>query len=584
MQPQPHPSRLHRLEARFLRPHRRALALAVAGMLAQSLLVLPVPVVQGMVLDRLGGSGGPAWAWLGLLVMVGCVLGRLLLATRVAAVTTRVSLEVIRDLTDELHRKLQRLSLASLERVPAGDWMARLTSDVGTLLIFLGSGSLQLLSDLVLAAGIVAVLFWISPLLAGLALTVVPLCAANGRLFAPAVRRRAGRLRGELAELYALVGERLSAVRVVRAFAQEPAELERFVDRLDRHRRAGLAALAPAAWSSALALLAAGLAGVAVIACGVALVRQGRLTLGELLAFNALAAMLFGPAVRLTQLQGLLAATGVAIDRMTELLDADEELSDAPGAPPLLSVKGEITFADVSFAYPGGPRVLDRVHLRLPPGKTLAVVGPSGAGKSTLLALAARLHDAGSGQVSLDGADVRGLRQADLRRAVALVPQRPVLFEDTLRANLLYAAPEAEPAAVWRVLEAVDLDRFIAGLPDGLDTPLGEQGVGLSGGQRQRLALARALLADPAVLLLDDCTSALDRATAVRVRAAVRALRPGRSALVVTHDPAAACEADLVCVLEAGRVAELGPPAELLGRGGAFAALCREARAGLLVA
>src|SRR5262249_2368667 len=155
---------------------------------------------------------------------------------------------------------------------------------------------------------------------------------------------------------------------------------------------------------------------------------------------------------------------------------------------------------DVSFAYPGGPRVLDRVHLRLPPGKTLAVVGPSGAGKSTLLALAARLHDTGSGQVSLDGADVRGLRQADLRRAVALVPQRPVLFEDTLRANLLYAAPEAAPAAVWRVLEAVDLDRFIAGLPDGLDTPLGEQGVGLSGGQRQRLALARALLADPAVL------------------------------------------------------------------------------------
>jgi ABC-type multidrug transport system fused ATPase/permease subunit len=442
--------------------------------------------------------------------------------------------------------------------------MARITSDVGTLLIFLGSGSLQLASDLVLAAGIVGVLLWLRWELAVVSCLAVPLYALSHRAFAGRTRALSAQTRACVGAVYGLLSERISAVRVVRSFAQEEAEVRALDARIDAHRDLSRAGLRLGAWQTALATLTTGAGTVAVLVAGAALLRAGRLTVGDLLAFAALTAQLYNPLVRLLQFHAGAAATRVAIDRMLEVLDAPEKLADRPDARPIRSPLGRLVFDNVSFRYrPDGPPVLDGISLTVEPGMTVGVLGPSGAGKSTLLALAPRLYEADAGVISLDGRDVRQLRLADLRRAVILVPQQAVLFEGTLRSNLLYAAPAASAAALRRVLEAMDLVELVESLPRGLETPVGERGCSLSGGQRQRLALARALLAEPAVLLLDDCTSALDAETEARVREALDELLPGRTRLIVSHRPASVGRADWVVVLEAGRIAEQGRPTDL---------------------
>jgi ABC-type multidrug transport system fused ATPase/permease subunit len=558
-------------------------------MLLQSLLALPVPLLQGWVLDRivpvLGGARPAEVAPHGGLIAgalaasVLCLLARAALAWKVAAVMARVSLEIVRDLTDALHRKLQRLPMAYFDGQQTGRLMARVTNDVGSLLIFLSSGSLQLVSDLVLASGIAVVLLWLQWQLAAVAFLVLPFYALTQRRFAGVLRSLTASVRGELAAVYALLSERVSAVRVVRSFVREESEIAEFDRRIDAHREFSRAAAGAGALQGAVAVLLAGAGTAAVLTWGVIRVRGGNLTVGELLAFYALVALLYAPIVRLSQFQGVAAATLVAADRVGEVLEEPEPARDLPGALPVRRARGSLRFHKVTFAYrPGGPRVLDGVDLVVEPGMTVGLLGPSGAGKSTLLALAPRLYELpeGHGTVLLDGHDVRGLRLADLRRAVALVPQQALLFEGTLRSNLAYAAPRASARRVRRALEVSDLTETVASLPDGLDTRVGERGVSLSGGQRQRVALARAILADPAVLLLDDCLSALDAETEDRVRTAMARFLPGRTRVIVSHKVASVRDADWIVVLDAGRITEQGSHETLLAAGGVYATTLRQ--------
>jgi ABC-type multidrug transport system fused ATPase/permease subunit len=569
------------LDAEFLRPHRRAILFALVGIFLGSLLLLPVTLLQGWALDQLiAAAEGPARdpSYLTRLILValgaalGCHLARMLLVWRGHAVMNRVSLEVVRELTDALHRKFQRLPLSYFDREQTGQLMARITSDVGSLMIFLGSGSLQLASDLVLAIGIAVALVWLRWQLALVCFVVVPLYAANHQLFAARFRVLSERLRRQLGEVYALLSERISAVRVVRSFATEDAEVRQLDDRIDAHRDLSRSGLWTGAWQTALAGLLTGLGTVAVLVVGVFLIRAGRLSVGDLLAFCALTAQLYNPIVRLVQFQGGAAATRVAIDRMMEVLEAPETLMDQPEAQPIHGSRGRLVFDNVSFRYqPDEPPVLEGINLTVEPGTTVGILGPSGSGKSTLLLLAPRLYDVDGGRIVLDGQDVRQLRQADLRRSVVLVPQQAVLFEGTLRSNLLYAAPAASAADISHVLEALDLAELVESLPSGLETRVGDRGYSLSGGQRQRLALARALLAKPAVLLLDDCTSALDAETEARVFAALDDLLPGATRLIVSHKAASLRKADSIVVLEEGRIVEQGHPDDLLAEEGFYA-------------
>lgn len=591
--------RFRRLERQFLKPHRGAIALALAGMLAQSLLLLPIPLLQGWVVDQLvpifeHRSAADATArvqWmiaLGLGASILCYLARMGLAWKVARIMTRVSLEVVRVLTDAMHRKLQGLPIAFFDREQTGRLMARITTDVGSLLVFLNSGSLQLVSDLVLAVGVSALLLWIRWQLALIAFMAVPLFALNHRLFTRRVRELSRAVRAQVAGLYALLSERVSAVRVVRSFAQEGAEVTELDRRIDAHQALNWSAMRLGSVQNAAAILVNGIGTVSVLACGVALVGRGSMTVGDLLAFYALLAQFYNPIVRLTQFQQTMVATLVAVERISEVFEEPETLVDRPGALPIRQPRGALEFRDVSFAYrTDGPLVLERVSLEIEPGMTVGIFGASGAGKSSLLALAPRLYDLadGNGAVLFDGRDVRDLRLADLRRAVALVPQQAMLFEGTIRSNLTYACPNAPPSALRRALEIADLAAMVEGFPLGLETPVGERGFSLSGGQRQRVALARALIANPAVLLLDDCTSALDAETESRIQTALEQLLPGQTRLIVSHKVASVCRADLIVVLDRGQIVEQGTHAQLIKREGAYAeSFILQSRAGLLPA
>jgi ABC-type multidrug transport system fused ATPase/permease subunit len=295
---------------------------------------------------------------------------------------------------------------------------------------------------------------------------------------------------------------------------------------------------------------------------------------------------LYQPIVRLTQFQATAVATQVSVERLYEVFDEPEPVRDRPRAVAILRPRGAIEFRSVSFAYTAdGPRVIRGIDLRIDPGMRLGIVGPSGAGKSTLLALVPRIYDVPEGfdlsgrpwgAGCFDGRDVRGLRLAELRRSVALVPQQALLFEGSIRTNLLYANPEATEDRMWEALRIADLADTIAALPAGLDAAVGERGYSLSGGQRQRLALGRAIVAQPIVLLLDDCTSALDSETESRIQSAGECALPGRTCVVVSHKVASVRRADRIIVLESGTIVEQGTHAELLGRKGRYSEIHRQ--------
>lgn len=604
------PSLLRRFEADFLRSYRGAIAIGLVGLLVQSILLLPIPLLQGWVVDQLvaysragaGGMAAPAAfppsssesavqaparitvagaIALGLSGTVVLHLLRAALAFKVAAMMGRISQEVVVALRGALQQKLMRLPMAYFDAQQTGRLMARVTSDVGSILMFIRSGILQLQNDLILSAAIAALLFWLEWRLALVALVAVPLYAFNQRAFFATLRRLSDEIRAQIAALYALLSERVSAVRVVRSFAKEEDELRELDQRIDQHRALSWANTRAATLLSALATMISGLGTVFVIAYGIVLVGRNLLTVGELLAIYNLVGQLYMPIVRLTQFQAAALATQISVERLYEIFDEPEPVHDRPGAFAIVRPRGLLEYYHVSFAYSSrAPKVLAGVSLRIEPGMRLGILGRSGAGKSTLLALAPRLYDipegrdeSGSswGKVCFDGRDIRDLKLADLRRAVAVVPQHAMLFEGTIRSNLLYANPDATEGQMQEALAVADFATTVTSLPDGMDTPVGERGYSLSGGQRQRLALARAIVAQPAVLLLDDCTSALDAETEARIQQSLDQCLPGRSCVIVSHKIASVSRADLIVILEAGRIVEKGTHTELLQRRGHYA-------------
>ena len=558
------------------RPYRRWLAPALLLVALGPAIDTATIGLYGRLVDQvlvprnLAPFGGIALAYLALTVLDGLVtFGDSYLA---AWVGERFLLEQ----RTRLFAHLQDLPLGVLARQRLGDVVARLTGDVAEIERLLLSGITDGAAHLLRIVFFTAALFWVSWRLALLALVAAPLFWLASRVLAGRVKRAARHQRQRGGSIGAVAEESLANAALVQAYNRQETEVARF-----RREAAGsLSAQLDLARSGALftpVLNLIQLGGVlTVVAAGTWETSHGNLTLGGLLAFAAYLNQLYGPVRGLSHLATDVAASAAGAERIVELLDQPKAIETPAGAMPLGRARGELAFESVTFRFPGAEGdALRDVSFRVGPGEMLALVGASGAGKSTVVNLLLRFADPGTGRVLLDNHDLRDLDLRSLREQTAVVLQSSLVLSGTIRDNIAFGRPGASEAEIVRAARAADADGFIRALPDGYDTEVGPHGAPLSGGQRQRLALARALVRDAPVLILDEPTTGLDAASGERVVEALRRSRHGRTTILVSHDLRAVREATTIVVLDKGRVVEQGTHFDLLRQDGAYSRLCR---------
>ena len=563
--------------ARFLAPYRWRVAAALVALVAAAGCVLALGQGLKYVVDAGFGSGEPR------------LLDQALAAAVAVALTLAVATyfrfylmmstgeRVVTDLRRAVFDHLLGLSPGYFEAARTGEVISRLASDTTVVQQVIGYGLSMFVRNLLMMAGAAAMLFFTSWKLAALVLVGVPATLVPILILGRRVRRLSRASQDRVADVSAHVDEAVHEVRTVQAYVHEDADRAAFA----RHAEAAYAAAATSVGQKA-ALIAAVML-IAFCAVGVILwvggrdVLAGRLTPGELSAFVFYAGIVATGAGTVSEVWGDLQRAAGATERLFELLDARPAIV-APAAPqPAPRAPRLYEFDDVTFAYAGRPQApaLERFSLRVAAGERVALVGPSGAGKSTVLALLLRFYDPQSGAIRIDGVDLRDMEPRALRARIAVVPQEPVIFAASAFDNVRYGRPEASRAEVERACEQAFAAEFIARLPQGLDTPLGERGVTLSGGQRQRLSIARALLADRPLLLLDEATSSLDAESERMVQQALERLEHGRTTLVIAHRLATVQHADRIVVMDRGTIVAQGTHAELMRQGGLYASLAQ---------
>jgi ATP-binding cassette subfamily B protein len=486
---------------------------------------------------------------------------------------TRVSADILFDMRLALFRHLQRLSPRFYASMPLGQIASRINSDIGEIQRVAAEVALSWVGSVVFLAGAVAILIALDPLLFAVSVAVLPLSLLALVRYRRRLEESIAVVRDRSAGIGTFLIEALQGMRLVVTHNAQEREAARFrerndafVDALMRMRR--------------LTYLSGGVPGLllavgsgAVLLVGGWRVIDGRITMGTLVAFVAYQMRLLGPVQSLMGLYASVATARVSLRRVHEILDTPPEISESDTATPLPSVRGDVVLDTVSFTFDRGAPVLDRASLTIPAGECIAIVGASGGGKSTIADLLVRQLDPTAGRILIDGHDLRGLRLTDVRRHVVVVEQDPFIFNTSVAENIRYARPDAVPADVAAAARAAGLQDLLDRLPQGIDTPVGERGRALSAGERQRLAIARAFLADPAVLVLDEATGSVDPATEAQVMSGYEAVMRGRTTIVISHRLEPVRRADRVVVLDRGRIVEDGPADLLISRGGAFAEL-----------
>ena len=474
---------------------------------------------------------------------------------------------VAADLRLTAYRNVLRQDPEFFESAKTGEVLARLTGDAAIVHLVIGSTATVAVRNMLLLIGGTALLAVTNAMLTGVVLLIVPLVVIPIILFGRRVRKLSRQAQDRLADASSYASETLGAVSTVQAFGHERIDIERFGSQVDTAFRAALQQVATRGMMAAtvIALVFTGI--IAMLCLGGAGVTSGDMTAGDLSAFVFYAVVVAGAVGGLSEVSGDLQRAAGACERLFELIDQQPAIT-APADPVPLPepARGEIAFRDVSFQYPTRPdsRALHAISFTVAPGETVAIVGPSGAGKSTLFQLILRFRDPDDGTVLVDGLDVRTADPAALRARTGTVPQDPVIFSGSIRDNIRYGRPDADENAVAAAARAAAADDFIAEMPDGYDSLLGERGVRLSGGQRQRIALARAIIRDPAILLLDEATSALDTESEGKVQQALGSLRTGRTTLVIAHRLSTVRDADRILVLDAGRLVATGSHEQLM--------------------
>jgi subfamily B ATP-binding cassette protein MsbA len=576
---------------RYLAPYWKQLILTATLLILLTVFELLPPLFQKQIVDEVIGTRD--LGRLGVLIAGLVGVHALIQAANSGDLYIRHALgeRFIFDLRVRLYAYLQRLSLSFFERTSTGELMSRVTHDINALEHFVTHGTSFMAIDLMRLVGTAIILFFLEWRLALLVLIPVPILAISMRWYNTRIRPVYRRVRDRLGDINAKLQDNLAGIRVIQAFGREANEIERFTAESQRYYEARVRGIRYWSLFFPAMYFIASLGSVLVLGVGAVMVVRGQLSLGSMVAFLSYVVSFYDPIRRLTEIDNTFQEAIAAGERIFELLDEMPEIEDTPGAVALPRLRGEVRFHDVHFRYGAAsadsprlrsgqaaqaePKVLHDVEFQIAPGEVVALVGPSGAGKTSIANLLCRFYDPIHGQITVDGYDLRRVQIKSLRRQIAVVLQDTFLFNTTVRENLLYGKPDAGEEEMIAAAKAAYAHDFIMAMPQDYDTEIGERGVKLSGGQKQRLALARAILADPRILILDEATSSVDAEAEYLIQQALDEVLKGRTALVIAHRLSTIRNADKIIALEGGRIIEIGDHRELLSRGGLYSQLYR---------
>ena len=553
----------------FLRPYTHSIAIAFALMCVVASTTMAAPYLLGAAVDNITQ---PNLGRLKLVVLIYLAVGTLQWLGEFGQqyMLNWVGQRIIFDVRTQIFEHLQRLPLSFYDRREVGRIMSRLLSDVGTLNDLLTSGFLAIASDILTLVGIVVIMISMNWELSLLAFIVMPLMVYVTAKWRVKARESYRQVRLAISRVNAMLNENISGVRVIQSFAREDLNLKRFDEINTRHLNANLdAARLSAIFFPSVEVINA-MSTASVIAFGGMLVLNGHLTPGELVAFVLYIGRFFEPIRDLSQRYNTMQAAMAGGERIFELLDTPVSLTDAPDAIEMPPIRGEVRYENVGFSYIDGVPILKNINLEVKPGEVVALVGATGAGKSTMVSLLSRFYDVTEGRIMIDGYDIRKVTMASLRRQIGVVLQDSFLFSDSVRENIRYGRLNATDYEVEQAARLACAHDFISNLSMGYDTSVQERGSRLSMGQRQLIAFARAILADPRILVLDEATASIDTQTEKALQEALNRLLKGRTAFIIAHRLSTIVNADKVVVMDNGQIAEIGTHQELLAKGGIY--------------
>lgn len=481
--------------------------------------------------------------------------------------------KVIIDVREVMFRKFQRMPMAYFDRHQTGEVMSYITNDVAAIQSALVDQLIEMVTEGSILIGSLVMMIVLDWKLSILTLVIIPLVGQAMKIFGRKIKRNGTVIQERMADITSLLQESVSSIRVVKSFVRENYEIKRFCRQNELNFQAVMKNVQLTSLLTPSVEFLAAISVTVIIWFGGYEVVNEQLTAGALVAFLTYAVNLANPVKRLSRVYGNLQRAMAAVDRVFAVIDLKETIADKPDAKELPKVKGHVVFDHVSFEYKKGVPALSDVSLEVKPGQMIAFVGPSGAGKSTIANLIPRFYEVTSGSISIDGFDIRDVTVASLREQIGIVPQETMLFSTTVRENIRYGRLDATDEEVEQAAKAANADGFIRELPNGYDTKIGERGLNLSGGQRQRMAIARAILKNPQILILDEATSALDTESEKIVQAALDKLMVGRTSFVIAHRLSTIFNADQIYVIDNGHIKEHGTHEELLKLGGLYSYL-----------
>ena len=590
-EPEPTPKKRQRLSiVELLRPHAKALAIGFLAVIGAGVANLLQPVPIKIVLDNVLQSK-PLGARLNQLITatagedkLAILLFAALAALAIAAlgalssyaeslITTKVGQWVMHDLRQTVYSHIQRLSLSFHDQARTGDLITRVTGDIDAIQSFITSGMLGALINSLTLIGMVSVMLYLNWQFTLIALSVAPVLFVVVYRFTRRIKKASRKLREKESEIVSVIEEVFSSIRVVKAFSREDYEQRRFAEQSLESVEAALSARKLKATLSPLVEMIVAAGTCLVLWFGARMALDGSLSAGSLILFIMYLGKMYKPMQELSKMTDAYAKAAVGYERIREVLETERDVKNLPGARPAPGFKGQIEFENVSFSYDPESPILKSLSFKIEPGQTAALVGPTGSGKTTIISLIPRFYDPTSGIVKIDGQDVRSFKQKSVRRQISFVLQETLLFHGTIWHNIAYGKPDATRAEILHAAELANAHEFIEKMPEGYDTMVGERGVTLSGGQRQRIAIARAVIRNSPILILDEPSSGLDAASEELVFEALDRLMKGKTSLVIAHRLSTIRTADIIFVVKDGSTVESGSHEGLLKSGGLYAEL-----------